>query len=184
MDPAVEVRVNQILQILDMKDPKSFSYIIPAIKLIKCDYVEYKNIEVPESLLSFLNKLINYIIEMSTNAECESRLVTESAYLVVQLVSCIYERIPNQGDNRNNVISDVITLFDNQKDDVGVCSASFSFINYLTSEVLHFPKPLIEKLCTICSYVLSHTELYSDLVFSFTLSLISVLIQLCTPLFL
>lgn len=88
-----ELRINKILQIMDMKDPKNFSYIIPSIKLIKCDYVENSDLEVPESMISFLSRLINYIIEMSTNTGCESRLVTESAFQVVQLVSCIYESI-------------------------------------------------------------------------------------------
>ena len=93
MNSEVELRMNQTLQIMDMNDPKTFSYIIPAIKLIKCEYVEKKDLEVAESMLSFLNKLIKYIIEMSTNSECENRLVTESAFLVVQLVTCIYESI-------------------------------------------------------------------------------------------
>ena len=42
--------------------------------------------------------------------------------------------ISNEGENRNSVITDLITLFDNQKNDVAVCSAVFSFINYLAGE--------------------------------------------------
>lgn len=42
--------------------------------------------------------------------------------------------ISNEGENRNTVITVLITLFDNQKNDVGVCSAAFSFINYLAGE--------------------------------------------------
>ena len=42
--------------------------------------------------------------------------------------------ISNEGENRNSVITDLITLFDNQKNDVGVSSAAFSFINYLAGE--------------------------------------------------
>ena len=44
--------------------------------------------------------------------------------------------------------------------------------------VLHLPKPQIEKLCKICCYILSHSDQYSETIFSFTLSLISNLIQL------
>ena len=36
--------------------------------------------------------------------------------------------ISNEGENRNTVITDLITLFNNQKNDVGVCSAALSII--------------------------------------------------------
>lgn len=93
MNPAIELRMKQAQQIMSSKDPETLQYLVPAIKLIKSEYVENTDLEVTEPMITFIMDTIRYLIDMVINVHCDSRFVTDCGVLIAQFILCIWKRI-------------------------------------------------------------------------------------------
>lgn len=92
MGYSIDLRVNQIRQIIESNDPNTLQYLLPAIKLVKSEYAENTQLEVSESIITLSLDVIKYLIEISGNSLYESRLVTECSIVISQFICCIYDR--------------------------------------------------------------------------------------------
>lgn len=92
MGYSIDLRVNQIRQIIESNDPNTLQYLLPAIKLVKSEYAENAQLEVSELIITLSLDIIKYLIQISENSLCDSRLVTECAIMISQFICCIYDR--------------------------------------------------------------------------------------------
>lgn len=149
MSASIELRMKQAQQIIGTNNPETLQYLLPVIKLIKGEYVENTTLEITDAILKFCIKIIDYIVKTSDKNSPEGRVVTECAVMVAQLVVCIHKRIyilflfiigiPGTCLLRSDIISSMIDLFDHQKDDIGLCSVLFLYLNRLSGEGMVLP---------------------------------------------
>lgn len=92
MGYSIDLRVNQIRQIIESNDPNTLQYLLPAIKLVKSEYAENTQLEVSELIITLSLDVIKYLIQISGNSLYENRLVTECSIVISQFICCIYDR--------------------------------------------------------------------------------------------